>query len=208
MRNLTARAFRLLRERLGSVPADAAPEAQRLVRLEGQVLDAAKRIIGERLSGMRIRGHGDLHLGQVLRTGSDFVIIDFEGEPARPLGERRLKRSPLSDAAGMLRSFDYAAHAALLRVSERGAARPADLPRLERWVRFWRAWVSSAFLRAYLHRMADTSLLPGGRHELDLLLRFLLLEKSVYELRYELDHRPAWVRIPVRGILELLERPG
>jgi maltose alpha-D-glucosyltransferase/alpha-amylase len=206
MRNLVARNFRLLRERLATLPADAAADGARLARCEAQVLEACRAIIGERLSGMRIRCHGDLHLGQVLRTGSDFVIIDFEGEPARPLGERRLKRSPLRDAAGMLRSFSYAAQAALRAAPERGVAQPPELPRLERWVRYWRAWVGSAFLRAYLQRMAGTPLLPSGPKELAVLLRFLLFEKSVYELGYELDNRPMWVAIPIRGILDLLER--
>jgi maltose alpha-D-glucosyltransferase/alpha-amylase len=206
MRNLTARTFRTLRDRLATLPPGAQADATRLVRCEQHLLETSRRIVGERLSGMRIRGHGDLHLGQVLRTGTDFVFVDFEGEPARSLGERRLKRSPLRDVAGMIRSFDYVADVALTDASERGAAEPTDVPRLGRWVRFWRRWVASAFLRAYLQRMADSGLVPTAPHELDVLLRFLLLEKAVYELGYELDSRPAWVAIPVRGILDLLER--
>jgi maltose alpha-D-glucosyltransferase/alpha-amylase len=205
MRNLTARVFALLREAGEGLAPEAAEEAARLARAEGQVLDACRRIVGERLGGKRIRCHGDLHLGQVLRTGSDFVIIDFEGEPARPLSERRLKRSPLRDVAGMIRSFDYAAHAALFAYVRRGAARPPDVARLEAWARFWRQWVSSAFLRAYLQHTAGADLLPSGRAELELLLRFLLLEKSVYELGYEVQNRPSWISIPVRGILDLLD---
>jgi maltose alpha-D-glucosyltransferase / alpha-amylase len=206
LRNLVARSFRLLRERLPTLPDDIAADGARLARAEPQVLDACRALVGQRLSGMRIRSHGDLHLGQVLRTGSDFVIIDFEGEPARALGERRLKRSPLRDAAGMLRSFSYAAQVALRGAPERGLAQPSDVPRLDRWVRYWRAWVGSAFLRAYLQRMAGTPLLPSGAEELAVLLRFLLFEKSVYELGYELDNRPAWAAIPIRGVLDLLER--
>ena len=204
MRTLTARTLRLLAERLDTVPAAVAPEASRLVRMESQVLDACRAILGHRLGGKRIRTHGDLHLAQVLRTGSDFVIVDFEGEPARSLGERRLKRSPLRDAAGILRSFDYAAHAALFSAPERGMAHEGDLPRLDRWVEFWRRWVSSAFLRAYLNELAGTDLLPTSRRDLEVLLSFMLLEKSVYELGYELNNRPTWVSIPVRGILSLL----
>jgi maltose alpha-D-glucosyltransferase/alpha-amylase len=207
MRNLTARAFRLLRERTSALPAAATADATRLARCEPQLLETSRRIVGERrMSGMRIRGHGDLHLGQVLRTGSDFVFVDFEGEPARSLGERRLKRSPLRDVAGMIRSFDYAADVGLSDLTERGAVGPADTPRLTRWVRFWRRWVASAFLRAYLQPMADSGLVPTAAVELDVLLRFMLLEKAVYELGYELDNRPAWAPIPIRGILDLLER--
>jgi maltose alpha-D-glucosyltransferase/alpha-amylase len=204
LRNLAARAFGLLRERLATLPPDVAPEAGRLVRLEPHVLETARAMVAHRTGGKRIRVHGDLHLAQILRTGSDFVVVDFEGEPARPLAERRLKRSPLRDAASMLRSFDYAAHAALFGAPARGTAE-ADLPRLERWVRFWRRWVSSAFLRAYLQPLEGSGLLPANTRELELLLRFLVLEKSVYELDYELNHRPDWVPIPVRGILGLLE---
>jgi maltose alpha-D-glucosyltransferase/alpha-amylase len=204
VRTLTTRTLRLLAERLDTLPAAAAPEASRLARLESQVLEACRAVLGHRLGGKRIRTHGDLHLGQILRTGSDFVIVDFEGEPARSLGERRLKRSPLRDAAGMLRSFDYAANAALFSATQRGMAHQGDLPRLERWGEFWRCWVSSAFLRAYLNELGASDLLPAGRRDLEVLLSFLLLEKSVYELGYELNNRPAWVSIPVHGILSLL----
>jgi maltose alpha-D-glucosyltransferase / alpha-amylase len=205
MRTLTAFAFRALRQQLNQVPADAAADAARLVPLEARVLEAAQRVVGQRLTGTRIRCHGDLHLGQVLRTGSDFVIIDFEGEPARSLEDRRTKRSPLRDVAGMLRSFHYATSVALRDAFGRGLATADTLPRLERWARFWRSWVSSSFLRTYLHDMAGTELLPRTPPELAVLLRFLLLEKCTYELAYELNNRVDWARIPVRGLLALLE---
>jgi maltose alpha-D-glucosyltransferase/alpha-amylase len=204
MRNLTGRTFRILRERLTTLPAAVAEPAGRLTRLESQVLETFRQFV-QPLSGERIRGHGDLHLGQVLRTGTDFVIIDFEGEPARSLVERRLKRSPLRDVAGMLRSYDYARHTAARAALERGVVPPGALPALEGWMAFWRAWVSSAFLRAYLHHLEGSTLLPRTRAELGRLLRLLLLEKSVYELGYELNSRPEWVGLPVQGILELLE---
>ena len=148
------------------------------------------------------------HLGQVLVSKDDVVIIDFEGEPARPLGERRLKRSPLLDVAGMLRSFDYAAHAALFQSSERGALRPEDLPRLGPAARFWRQWVSATFLGAYLPPVQGAGLVPRRPEQLDALLRLLVLDKSLYELGYELNHRLDWARIPIRGILDLLGEGG
>jgi maltose alpha-D-glucosyltransferase/alpha-amylase len=153
------------------------------------------------LQGSRIRAHGDYHLGQVLWTGRDVVIIDFEGEPARPLAQRRLKRSPAYDVAGMLRSFHYAAYAALFRESGRDAA-VGGPP--EAWAKLWRAWVSAAFLRAYRAEVAPAGILPEDDDELARLLDLHLIEKAVYELGYELDNRPEWVVIPARGLQELL----
>ena len=116
MRNLTARAFRLLADRVKSLPPDVQGDARTLAGLEDQTLAAFHTVLGRTIPATRIRCHGDYHLGQVLYTGKDFVIIDFEGEPARALGERRLKRSPLVDVAGMLRSFDYVVHAVLYEI--------------------------------------------------------------------------------------------
>ncbi len=150
--------------------------------------------------------HGDYHLGQVLWTGNDFVIIDFEGEPGRPLGERRIKRSPLHDVAGMMRSFHYAAYAALLGA---GGLRPDDEERLggsaESWLRYWYGWVAAVFLRAYLQAADGAAFLPASRDDLDTLLDAFLLEKAVYELRYEVANRPDWVPIPLQGVRQLLE---
>jgi trehalose synthase-fused probable maltokinase len=142
--------------------------------------------------GRSIRQHGDYHLGQVLWTGSDWIVIDFEGEPARPLPERRRKRSALRDVAGMLRSFAYAASASELG---RGAAAPED----------WEERAREEFLGGYLPVVEPLGLLPAGRAQTARLLAVFELEKAVYELRYELDHRPDWVSIPVAGIVRLLE---
>ena len=157
---------------------------------------------------MRIRTHGDYHLGQVLYTGRDFVVLDFEGEPARPLSERRLKRSALRDVAGMLRSFQYAVHAALAEATRRGAVPEGARRELERWLAAWERWAGAAFLGAYLRRAragSDTpAFLPASRADLALLLDVFLLEKAVYELGYELNNRPAWVGIPLAGIQRIL----
>jgi maltose alpha-D-glucosyltransferase/alpha-amylase len=204
MRTSATRNLKLLRGRLGDLTEPAASEARPLLEREGELLEAFRSIVGSRLGGMRLRVHGDYHLGQVLYTGNDFVIIDFEGEPARPLTERRLKRSPLRDVAGMLRSFDYAAHTALFGSAERGAIREEDVPILLPWARSLGQWTGSAFLRAYLPPIQAAGLVPAEREQLGVLLRVLLLDKAVYELGYELNNRPGWSRIPIRGILDLL----
>jgi len=148
-----------------------------------------------------LRVHGDYHLGQVLDTGSDFVIVDFEGEPARSREERARKRSPLLDVAGMLRSFHYAAFGVLSGELE---GVPPGLPQvaLMPWAALHARWSSAVFLSAYLGAMADTGLLPTQSLAAELELH--LLEKALYELGYELDARPQWVRLPLRGLLELL----
>jgi maltose alpha-D-glucosyltransferase / alpha-amylase len=156
-------------------------------------------LTSERIDAYRIRCHGDLHLGQVLYTGTDFVIIDFEGEPDRPVSERRIKASPLRDVAGMLRSFHYAAHAALRSQSFGTHSQHATVP-IEQWASYWSTWASASFLRSYLQAAAPGRFLPTVRSQLETLLRVFLLEKSLYELRYELNNRPDWAGIPLEGI--------
>ncbi len=151
-------------------------------------------------SGKRIRIHGDYHLGQVLRAHGDFVLLDFEGEPARSLAERRRKQSPLKDVAGMLRSFSYAAYSGLDQYLQRHPDRQRTL---EPWARLWQNAACTAFLDAYKQTTsADPSLLPEPA-QAQALLNAYLLEKALYELLYELNNRPTWVRIPLIGILAL-----
>jgi maltose alpha-D-glucosyltransferase/alpha-amylase len=151
-------------------------------------------------SGKRIRIHGDFHLGQVLRSNDDFVLLDFEGEPARSLAERRRKQSPLKDVAGMLRSFSYAAWSGL---DQHAHAHP-NLPRsLEPWARLWENAAASAFLEAYKQTTAANPTLLPEPTQAQALLNAYLLEKALYELLYELNNRPTWVRIPLAGILAL-----
>jgi maltose alpha-D-glucosyltransferase / alpha-amylase len=153
--------------------------------------------------GRRIRIHGDYHLGQVLRASEDYVILDFEGEPARTLAARRAKQSPLKDVAGMLRSFSYAAYAAMNAFAER---RPEEVKNLESWSDLWQNAVSTEFLHAYRISIDSTNphLIPQPP-QAQLLLNAYLLEKALYELLYELDNRQTWVRIPLAGILSLLQ---
>ena len=152
---------------------------------------------------MKTRVHGDYHLGQVLRADDDFIILDFEGEPARSVEERREKRSPLKDVVGMLRSFDYAAYAALFEYTR---SRPEDFDRLEPWARLWQAWTSAAFWREYRAVSGKAPYLPDDPAALGLLLDAYTLDKILYELLYELNNRPDWVCIPLQGIESLIER--
>jgi trehalose synthase-fused probable maltokinase len=180
------------------------PETGRAGR---ELLDRGDRLRGKiggrdpgRATGSRIRIHGDYHLGQLLYTGGDAVIIDFEGEPARSLEERRRKRSPLVDVAGMVRSFHYAALGPIFLDPRETPISNELFPRAEDWYRA----ASGAFLDSYRRVTAPSpGLLPAGREEEDALLDLFLLEKAAYELNYELNNRPDWAAIPIRGLLDL-----
>jgi maltose alpha-D-glucosyltransferase/alpha-amylase len=205
MRGLVANVFPLLQKRLWSIPEATRAEAEAVLGAQDRILQRLHSVTDQRLTGMRIRVHGDYHLGQVLYTGKDFVIIDFEGEPARPLSERGLKRSPLRDVAGMLRSFHYAAYSALFQQAAMGVVRPEQMEQTERWARFWYAWAALAYLRGYLAEANAVPILPQTPEELQTLLDAHLLEKAIYELGYELNNRPDWVAIPLAGIRQLIE---
>jgi len=204
MRNLAGRTLRLLRDRLLTLPEDTRKQATLLSEHQGR-LDACFDAMLKRPSSIvRIRTHGDLHLGQVLYTGKDFVIIDFEGEPARPLTERRRKRPGLRDVAGMLRSFHYAAFGTLLEEIGSGALGGRDFVSMEPWARLWQEWTSWAFLKAYLETAGESPIVPKDRDELKVLLDAFLLDKAIYELGYELNNRPDWVTIPLHGIEQIM----
>jgi maltose alpha-D-glucosyltransferase/alpha-amylase len=205
MRNLARRNLLALRRGLPVLAEENQELAASVLAAESDVLGRFQEVLEVR-TGMRTRQHGDLHLGQVLSTGRDFVFIDFEGEPARPFSERRLKRSPLRDVAGLLRSFDYAANFAVHEQETRGAARD-DRDARERyapWGELWVAWISAACLSGYFDRPGVGDLLPATPAEQRISLDAMLLEKACYELGYELSHRPGWARVPLRGILALV----
>jgi maltose alpha-D-glucosyltransferase/alpha-amylase len=195
-----ARTFDLLRARMHVLPPEHRVLAEQITSREGEIDTRLARITKRRIDVQRTRIHGDYHLGQVLWTGEDFRIIDFEGEPGRPLSQRRFKRTPLRDVAGMLRSLQYAS-AAALRV---GRNRVEDVARLEGWARAWSDWVSASFVAGYIDRARGSRLLPPSDSDLALLLEFFLLEKCIYEIGYELNNRPDWLEIPLRGLLALL----
>ena len=201
IRSQAVQTFQLIRRRGKGNAA-----AEELLAREEELQQRIRRILDGRMTGLRIRIHGDYRLGQVLHTGNDFVIIDFEGEPSKPLSERRIKRSALRDVAGMLRSFHYAAHAVLFGQSPHSVIRDADADAVESGAKFWYRWVSSAFLRAYLEESGAAAHLPGTRDDVQVLLDAHLLEKALHEIGQELNNRPDWAGIPIRAVLELLGR--
>jgi maltose alpha-D-glucosyltransferase/alpha-amylase len=152
-------------------------------------------------AGGRIRVHGDYHLGQVLRTEEDFVILDFAGDPSQSIAERRTKQSPLKDVAGMIRSYGYAAYAALFAF---GVHAPDDYAALEPWAGTWEHWVTGAFVKGYLAGAGESPLLPRDRKDVTALLSAFVLDKALRELAYELHGRPDWVRVPLAGVHKLI----
>jgi len=204
MRDLASRTCELLRQRLAQVPPDVQPAAREVLSQESKLLARFDEIVVERIDGQRIRCHGDYHLGQVIDTGDDFVIIDFEGEPARPLDERRAKRSPLIDVAGMIRSLHYAVSQALFRQLRSDESGRMDASALRGAADCWYRWSVAAFLGAYRSTAGSGNFLPRSAAICDRLLGLFVLEKAVYELAYELNNRPDWVEVPLSGLLELL----
>jgi maltose alpha-D-glucosyltransferase/alpha-amylase len=193
----------LLRTHLKGLSDPVRLLAKEVLDVESQLRKRLLAIRDHKLKGARIRCHGDYHLGQVLYTGKDFIIIDFEGEPARPLNVRKLKDSPLRDVAGMLRSFHYAAQASSVGLV--AGVRPEDAALLAPWSRFWQTWVSVSFLKAYLSVQEIAMILPPSMEDIQLLLDGYILQKALYELGYELNNRPDWIQIPLEGILQIAE---
>ncbi len=202
MRSQARATFDLLRSQARRLEEADHGIAQQALEQQGCVYDRIGELLQGPIHARRIRCHGDYHLGQVLFTGKDFVIIDFEGEPERPVSERRIKTSPLRDVAGMLRSFHYVAHAALRGPGAALLIHHAAIP-IENWAAFWTTWVSAAFLRGYLAEAKPGGFLPDERGPLQTLLAAYLIEKALYEVRYELNNRPDWATIPLEGILQL-----
>ena len=202
VREEAAHTFKLLKENLSRLPDDLAADAARLLQKHDRLISSLEHLgpLGGYVS--KIRVHGDYHLGQVLRVKGDYVIIDFEGEPGRSLSERRAKNSPLKDVAGMLRSFSYAAHAALLNYTSR---RPDQTGRVASSARFWENETSSVFMSAYCERAEDAVFLPNDPADVKKLVDLFLLEKAFYELRYEINNRPAWIGLPLQAIDVLME---
>ncbi|MCP5494205.1 MAG: maltose alpha-D-glucosyltransferase [Leptospiraceae bacterium] len=201
MRSMADQSISLLKKSLKNLSNFSLPSAERVIKNESQIKSKFQSIVGKKMDSVRIRIHGDYHLGQVLFTGKDFVILDFEGEPLRSISERKLKRSVLRDVAGMLRSFHYASVAVLFEKAHLGETFLEDL----KWARLWYRSVSIYFLKGYLSTANKVPFLPSTKEGIANLLDIYLLEKAMYELKYELAQRPDWVRIPIQGILDLID---
>jgi maltose alpha-D-glucosyltransferase/alpha-amylase len=200
LRTEASRVFDLLKDSVAGLPDELVDLAGLVLGRRRQILDSFRVLPRNAMNAQRIRVHGDYHLGQVLQAKTDYVIIDFEGEPARPIPARRAKLSPLKDVAGMLRSLSYAAYASLIVYTAR---RPEDVESLEPWARLWERSTGAEFLRAYTDTAAGAHFLPSDPGNFRKLLATYMLDKALYELSYELNNRPTWVRIPLMGILSI-----
>ena len=203
LQSLTRNSFQNLQKNLQNLPENLQEEAQEVLDMKNDVLKCFKRVFAHKIPTMKIRTHGDYHLGQVLWTGKDFVIIDFEGEPARAFSERRLKRSPLRDIAGMVRSFHYASYGTILQTEFDQQRKEGEL---EEWAESWYYHVTRLYLQSYHERVGESEFIPSDKEDFKILLETFLLEKAVYELNYELNNRPDWVLIPLRGIKSIIKR--
>ncbi|WP_448573075.1 maltose alpha-D-glucosyltransferase [Trichothermofontia sp.] len=205
MRNLAGQTLLTLKKQLPHLSPALQPLAQSVLNRRDQLMGRFSAVLDHSIQATRIRCHGDYHLGQVLYTGKDFVIVDFEGERSRPLNERRMKRSPLRDIAGMLQSFSFVVQTALRQEVESGIIRPESLPLMEQWAQFWYSWTSVAFLNRYLSLAGEASFIPKTQQELQVLLDAYLLEKAVHELDNALQHKPQWTEMALHRILQLLD---
>jgi maltose alpha-D-glucosyltransferase / alpha-amylase len=190
LQSLTRTSYQALEQNIQNIPESLQEEASEILKMKNDILNRMKKIYSRKINSLKIRTHGDFHLGQVLFTGKDFFIIDFEGEPARSFSERRLKRSPLRDVAGMLRSFHYAAYSALFRVK---TIRQEDVDLLEKWAELWYHYTGGIYLKTYIEILGKTRLIPDNHEDIKIMLDTFILEKAVYELKYELNNRPDWI---------------
>jgi maltose alpha-D-glucosyltransferase/alpha-amylase len=201
LRSRILRSFRVLESGFSKLEDDKKQEIQALLSLREEILAALMQVVENKISGMKTRVHGDYNLTQVLFTGRDFMIIDFEGEPGLPAGARRLKYSPLRDVADMIRSFYYAAYGGLY---QHAAAHPEHLADLEPYAALWYRSLSRLFLSAYREAMSEANILPTSEAEQLLLLRAFLLDKGIAGVVHELKNRPGWLTIPIRGVQSIL----
>jgi len=202
-----SRSLDQLRQHLPRLTGEARVDAQTLLANEDRLKERFHKIRSPRISGCRTRVHGDLHLGQLLHTGKDFVIIDCEGESHGSLSERRIKRSALRDVAAMLRSFQYAASASLVGKVPGLTPRPESLHVIEEWAQYWAGWAKALFLNGYLTATQGAPFLPESRDNMHLLLDVFQVERALLEISFELTNRHDWLHVPLRSLLRTLNLP-
>ncbi|HLP76696.1 MAG TPA: maltose alpha-D-glucosyltransferase [Candidatus Paceibacterota bacterium] len=198
--------FQALQRELPNIPQSAQPLAKRVLAMRDTMLARFRTVHQSALDTVRIRCHGNFHLGHVLHTGKDFVVIDFEGEPARSLSERRIKRPALRDVAAMIRSLDCAAHAALFNQGDAGNLHEEQLRALMPWTQFWSRWMSASFLGSYLKTVRDSNLVPKPLAGISVLLDAFVLDRALTEMGNDLTTRPHWLHVSLQSILQLMER--
>ena len=208
-RNQTGQVFRMLKddmdEHAGLLDGELYPLARSLMNYQDIFLDKFKQILDGKITALRTRYHGDYHLGQVLYTGKDFVLIDFEGEHHRTVSERRIKRSPLYDVAYMLQSIHYAAVIGFQNEVESGLIRKEQVDHMQQWAAFWEQWVSAAFLHAYLETAKPAGFLPESEQELQILLNNYLLSTAIHDLGYKLAASSPETKVPIQRLLRAVD---
>jgi len=202
MREQTRRTMQLFQKNISRLPESIKEQATEVLALEKNILNHFQLMIKQKMNATRIRIHGDYHLGQVLYTGKDFIILDFEGEPAKPINERRLKRSAFRDIAGMIRSFHYSIYNVLYQNT---SFEFEDKAAIEPWAELLYHALKNTFLHSYLTMVSGASFIPKNQESLIILLEAYLLDKAIYELAYELNNRPEWINIPIKGIKQILQ---
>ncbi|MEM9092037.1 MAG: maltose alpha-D-glucosyltransferase [Cyanobacteria bacterium P01_F01_bin.53] len=204
-RNLTGQVFLLIKDHWKTLPAELHPMAQLLLEYQPLYLEQFRQILECKIEAQRIRFHGDYHLGQALYTGKDFILIDFEGETTRNVSERRIKRSPLRDVAGMIQSFHYAAVYGFRNETESGVMYTEQAEYMQQWTQFWEQWVSAAFLHSYLKTASTADFLPTTEQTMKVLLNNYFLSKAIHDVGYKIVHRSDEVEIPMQRLLQFVD---
>jgi maltose alpha-D-glucosyltransferase/alpha-amylase len=207
-RNLTGQTLLRLKKRLMSLPEEIQGLARQVISRKDYLLTRLEQVLHQKITAMRTRCHGNYCLEEILYTGKDFAILDFEGETYRTLNERRMKRSPLRDVAGMILSFDSAARVALKRELDQGMIQPDNLPKMEHWTQLWSVWVSAVFLNVYLEKVEPYKLLPQGQIEAQILLDCYLLEQAIHDIDLHLNNNEmSLLHISLQQVLDWSEQP-
>ena len=203
IQSLMETVFQNLKKNMEKIENHVKQEAEEVLNMKNEIVTMLQRIYDRQINVTKIRIHGDYHLGQILFTGKDFIIVDFEGEPASSFNERRLKCCSLRDVAGMIRSFHYAAYGSLLLNTQ---IRSEDIKTLLPFIELWFHHASGFFIKSYLKTVNGAPFIPNNNEDIEVLLETFLLQKAIYELNYELNYRLDWIEVPLRGIKSIIEK--